>query len=396
MQITFVYAFLTFLFIGVVSFFVWRANREEVSFFYWAISGVMQGTGWGLFVLTLANPSTVLVHSFAESLIFAGHVSAYLALANFTLRRVGRPQKNTLAVLIAVFAVFDVVCRLQNVPAWDGVVALSHTILGVLMMVMLFREARPGTYGIVYTVNTINLMIVAATLKKVYDVFFGEIATAEITVLANVNSAVVLSATMATVVGTVALSLLEFSRKAQRLNELAGRDPLTGTMNRRAWRTVIESECSRAKRRNAPFSVMMIDIDHFKKVNDLYGHPAGDGVLTSSARIIAMQLRAIDTLSRYGGEEFVVLLVDADEQAAARVAERIRASIAESMIDWEDVTFAVTCSIGVTEFDPETDTPNSLVARADKAMYRAKSLGRNRVVAGSAMDVEMTRPVAPA
>ena len=377
---------------AIVSFFVWRANRGEASFLYWAASGVMQGMGWGLFALTLAKPSAVLAHSLSESLIFAGHVSGYLALAIFTLRRIGRLQSNTLAVLIAAFAVLDFACRLQNVPAWDGVVALSHAILALLMMAMLLREGRPGTYGIVYTANSVILIIVAVTLTKVYDVFFGETGAAEITAQADVNTAVVLGATMAMIVMTVALSLLEFSRKAKRLNELAGQDPLTDTINRRAWRTVIESECARAKRRNAPFSVMMIDIDHFKKVNDKYGHSAGDGVLTSSARVIAAQLRAMDTLCRYGGEEFVVLLVDADGQAAARIAERIRASIAESMVDWEAVTFAVTCSVGVAEFDPETDTPVSLVARADKAMYCAKSLGRNRVVASSDFDAEVTRP----
>lgn len=393
MQITFVYAFLTFLFIGAVSFFVWRANREEVSFLYWAVSGVMQGVGWGLFALTLANPPTVLAHSLAESLIFAGHVCAYLALATLALRRIGRVQGNLWAVLIVAFAVLDLAARLHDVRSWDGAVALAHAILGLLMIAMLLGQARPGTYGIVYTANAINLMIVAAILKKVYDVAFGEIGTAEITAQANVNNAVVLSATMNQVVGTVALALLEFSRKAQRLNELAGQDPLTGTMNRRAWRDVIESECARARRANAPFSVLMIDIDHFKKVNDKYGHPAGDGVLTTSARVIAAQLRSSDMLCRYGGEEFVALLVDADELTATRIANRIRASVEESMIDWQELTFAVTCSIGVAEFDPETDTPDSVVARADKAMYAAKGLGRNRVVGSSLVSMEIIRPL---
>jgi diguanylate cyclase (GGDEF)-like protein len=384
MQITFVYAFLTFLFVGIVSFFVWRANREEIAFRYWAVSGFMQGAGWGLFALNLSDPSAIHLHSISESLIFAGHVSSYLALAQFTLRRIGRLQLSTWAVLIAAFFVLDLVCRINTLRAWDGAVALAHAIVNLLMVAMLLRERRSATYGIVYTASTVYLLIVAATLKKVFDVFFGAIQTAEITAQADVNSAVVLSATMAVIVGTVALSLLQFSRTAQRLNELAGQDPLTGALNRRAWRAAIEKECARVRRRGTRFSVMMIDIDDFKQVNDKYGHAAGDQVLTASAGIIAAQLRKGDTLSRFGGEEFVALLVDAHEQGAAAMAERIRETVAASAVDWEGSTFSVTCSIGIAEFDPARDTADSVVARADKAMYQAKSQGRNRVVTGSA------------
>jgi len=389
MQITFVYAFLTFLFVGVVSFFMWRANREEFAFGYWAGSGFLQGAGWGVFALTLSNPFTVFLHSCSVSLIFAGHVSSYLALAQFALGRIGRRQIGVWVVLIATFAGFDLVFRIYPFPTWFGVVALAHAILNLLMVAMLLRERRPATNGIVYATSTVYLLIVVATLQKVYDVFFGDIGTAEITVQANVNSAVVLSATMAVMVGTVALSLLQFSRAAQRLNQLAGQDPLTGLMNRRAWRAVIEKECSRAKRTGARFSILMIDIDNFRQVNDKYGQAAGDRMLRITGGTIAAQLRTGDTLSRHGGEEFVVFLVDAREPGAAGLAERIRETIAVSSINWEGSTVSVTCSIGVAEFNPAIDTAQTVVARADKAMYLAKSQGRNRVIAGSVLGGEI-------
>jgi len=389
MQITFVYAFLTFLFVGVVSFFMWRANREELAFAYWAGSGFMQGAGWGVFALTLSNPSAIFLHSCSVSLIFAGHVSSYLALAQFALGRIGRRQIGVWAVLIGAFAGLDLLCRIYPFPAWFGVVALAHATLNLLMVAMLLRERRPATNGIVYTASAVYLLIVAVTLQKVYEVFFGDIGTAEITAQANVNNAVVLSATMAVMVGTVALSLLQFSRVAQRLNQLAGQDPLTGLMNRRAWRAVIEKECSRAKRTGARFSVLMIDLDNFRQVNDKYGHAAGDRMLRITGGIIAAQLRTGDTLCRYGGEEFVVFLVDAREPGAAGLAERIRETIAVSSINWEGSTVSVTCSIGVAEFNPAIDTAQTVVARADKAMYLAKNQGRNRVIAGSVLGGEI-------
>jgi diguanylate cyclase (GGDEF)-like protein len=385
MQITFVYAFLTFLFVGAISFFVWHANREEFAFGYWAGSGFMQGAGWGLFALTSSNPSAIFLHSGSESLIFAGHVASYLALAQFALRRLGRVQLCVWAVVFVAFVGLDLTSRIYALPAWDGMAALAHAALTLLMVAMLLRERRRATYGIVYTASAVYLLIVAATLKNVYDVFFGPIATAEITAQANVNSAMVLSATMTAVVGTVALSLLQFSRVAQRLNQLAGQDRLTGLMNRRAWRAVIEKECSRAKRGSAQFSVLMIDLDNFRKVNDKHGHAAGNRMLRLTSGIIAAQLRTGDTLSRYGGEEFVALLVDAREPGATGLADRIRETIAVSSVDWEGSAISVTCSIGVAEFDPAIDTADTVVARADKAMSLAKSQGRNRVVAGSAL-----------
>jgi diguanylate cyclase (GGDEF)-like protein len=388
MQITFVYAFLTFLFVGIVSFFVWRANREEFAFGYWAGSGFMQGAGWGVFALTLSNPSAIFLQSCSESLIFAGHVASYLALAQFALRRIGRLQIGVWAVLIAVFVGLDLVCRIYPLPAWEGVVALAHASLNLLMVAMLLRERRAETNGIVYTASTVYLLLTAATFDKVYHVFFGGIGTAEITAQAKVDSALALSATMAAMVGTVALSLLQFSRVAQRLNQLAGQDLLTGLMNRHAWRATIEKECSRAKRTGARFSVLMIDLDHFRQVNDKYGHTAGDRVLRITGGIIAAQLRTGDTLCRYGGEEFVAFLVDAREPGAAGLAERVRETIAVSSVNWEGSNVAVTCSIGVAEFDPAIDTAQTVVARADQAMRLAKTQGRNRVVAGSGLSGE--------
>ncbi|CAN7681060.1 DUF484 family protein [Pseudoduganella sp. LjRoot289] len=164
-------------------------------------------------------------------------------------------------------------------------------------------------------------------------------------------------------------------------------DSLTGVYNRRYMDRRLLEEISRARRQAYDISFMYIDIDHFKRVNDTVGHQGGDEVLREVAQRIKAELRLSDALARFGGEEFVVLLINADLDSAAFVAERIRAGIAASMIDVSpSVRVSITASIGVacldrsdSEMAPEASAME-LIAQADSALYQAKDSGRNRVV----------------
>ncbi|MCK7486163.1 MAG: GGDEF domain-containing protein [Bacillus subtilis] len=164
------------------------------------------------------------------------------------------------------------------------------------------------------------------------------------------------------------------------LQELAATDPLTSIYNRRFGTLRLDEEHSRAVRMNVPLGVMMCDIDHFKSVNDTYGHVVGDKVLIAVAQIVKRALREGDIALRYGGEEFIGVLPGASLQDTRLVAERIRRAVAESVINFMDQEIKVTISIGVAAM-PETivETAAQLVQAADKAMYRAKENGRNRV-----------------
>jgi two-component system, cell cycle response regulator len=164
-------------------------------------------------------------------------------------------------------------------------------------------------------------------------------------------------------------------------------DSLTGVYNRRYMDRRLLEEISRARRQDYDISFMYIDIDHFKRVNDTIGHQGGDEVLREVAARIKNELRLSDSLARFGGEEFVVLLINANLDSAAFVAERIRASIAASMIDVSpSVRISVTASLGVACLDRSVaDTPveaaaMELIAQADAALYQAKDGGRNRVI----------------
>ncbi|TFW13805.1 GGDEF domain-containing protein [Duganella callida] len=163
-------------------------------------------------------------------------------------------------------------------------------------------------------------------------------------------------------------------------------DSLTGVYNRRYIDRRLLEEIARARRQQYPISFMYIDIDHFKRVNDTVGHGGGDEVLREVSARIKNELRTSDALARFGGEEFVALLINANLDSAAFVAERIRASVANSMIVLSpELRLSVTVSIGVASLDPAADgeaeaIARELIARADELLYAAKDGGRNRVV----------------
>jgi diguanylate cyclase (GGDEF)-like protein len=180
--------------------------------------------------------------------------------------------------------------------------------------------------------------------------------------------------------------LLERQRQAlqARCEELATEvhvDVLTGSGNRRAGEARLSEEFALASRLQLPLSVCLIDVDHFKDVNDSYGHPHGDEVLRRVARLIGEALRASDYVARFGGEEFLVVLPGAEPPTARAVAERIRTHVADA--HWERPP-VLTISAGVASRSSTTTSPEHLLQQADKALYRAKAGGRNRVESGAA------------
>ncbi|NIO04328.1 MAG: diguanylate cyclase [Proteobacteria bacterium] len=168
--------------------------------------------------------------------------------------------------------------------------------------------------------------------------------------------------------------------KNKELETISVTDSLTGLYNRKHLMETLAHEVTRGQRYDHSLSVLMIDIDHFKKYNDTFGHLAGDRLLAKMARIFKESIRSIDYVARYGGEEFVVMLPETGSREAISAAERIRTRVVgETMID-SDETHSTTISIGVAGFPENGDTLESVVASADEALYQAKRGGRNRVV----------------
>jgi diguanylate cyclase (GGDEF)-like protein len=176
---------------------------------------------------------------------------------------------------------------------------------------------------------------------------------------------------IATLLAAEAAVAIERADLVARLTEQALVDGLTGLPNRRALDESLDASVARAARTGAPLSIAMVDVDHFKAYNDAYGHPEGDRLLAALSATWKAELRGHDTVGRYGGEEFLLLLPGVDTAVAASVVDRLRTGIAEP----------VTCSFGVATWDGG-ETASALVSRADQALYAAKRGGRNRVVVG--------------
>lgn len=165
----------------------------------------------------------------------------------------------------------------------------------------------------------------------------------------------------------------------QEIQSLALTDPLTGLQNRRSLFDLGRIEFARSKRLDRPFCCLMLDLDHFKKINDNYGHPAGDRVVQEFAQCCQRAVRQVDLIGRYGGEELVIFLPETDSDMALQVAERVRESVEKLSIKISDQELHITVSIGVSRRDQNTLELETLIARADQAMYVAKYKGRNRV-----------------
>ncbi len=172
-------------------------------------------------------------------------------------------------------------------------------------------------------------------------------------------------------------------REAQRaLAELAATDPLTGVLNRRKFMELAENEFNRFQRYGRPLALMIVDLDHFKEINDTAGHHAGDAVLVQFAHMVTKQKRHSDLFGRLGGEEFGLALPETPLELASQVAERFRKYCAEMVIEASNVPLKVTCSIGVAKARRDDATLEDLMRRADVFLYLAKEDGRNRVESG--------------
>lgn len=163
------------------------------------------------------------------------------------------------------------------------------------------------------------------------------------------------------------------------LDVLATRDELTGIYNRRQFLVLADREWARCRRYDMGAAMVMLDVDHFKRVNDLHGHLAGDLMLREIARAAGETLRHADFLGRFGGEEFIVFLPHTDVLGALDVAERIRERVAAIKLEWRGQQISTTVSLGVATLGIEHDTVGALIADADRALYAAKDAGRNCV-----------------
>jgi diguanylate cyclase (GGDEF)-like protein len=169
------------------------------------------------------------------------------------------------------------------------------------------------------------------------------------------------------------------TRLYEQAEKMAITDGLTGLLNRRTLNARLQGRLREAQRYGRPLSLLLLDVDHFKKVNDTYGHPAGDAVLRGVANLLLTEARETDIVARYGGEEMALILPETEARGAHAIAERIRKAVGAAHHPTGQGSLQVTVSLGLSTWPSGGDTPEALLEAADSALYRAKQDGRNRV-----------------
>jgi diguanylate cyclase (GGDEF)-like protein len=293
----------------------------------------------------------------------------------------------TRPVLLAAAAAFLLVLAVAVACLpWAGLPAAAHAVppLAIFLLVALLREGAGGStsgYGALVLLPIIWLGLYGT--RRQLLIAFGAMGLTLILPIVLIGPPeypgtewrrLLVWAFVAPIAGLVVQSLIrERAELLQTVERLSRIDPLTGTLNRRAWDELVADALSQAERSGEPLAVALLDLDHFKDFNDRHGHLAGDRLLKAAAAAWQAELRPGDLLSRYGGEEFAVLLPGCDRDDAVEVVDRLRRAMPAGQ----------TCSGGLAMWNGE-ELPDALLQRADQALYQAKRDGRDRITHSAA------------
>nr|WP_240451191.1 GGDEF domain-containing protein [Wenzhouxiangella sp. XN201] len=346
----------------------------------WAIAGLGFGLGYllGHILQTLEVPvATWIAASLANSLIGFGHGMVLVGIQRYLGYRTWFWP--VLAMVMVICASVFVSAELRESLRWRIIVQSGfYVALGLYAGALLWRARRPGMrrfHRIAATVIMVYAVLLA--LRFGYALISPALTTSFVGDPFQIGIFVV-----SMIYGyalTMALVLVLFREKQVELSDLAEQDPLTGLYNRLSLDSIAERELQRAIERDVPLSLILIDLDHFKDVNDRFGHQAGDRALCRAADLINGVIRDSDIAFRFGGEEFLVLLPGAERQQAAQVADRLRSKMRRTDFRIDDQPVDLRASFGVVECRPGQMCWEDCVAIADQALYRAKSAGRDRV-----------------
>jgi len=354
----------------------WRFNRQIAGFGLWA-SSYFFGTLFCVSLLVRTATPEVWSVITAQSLLF---LMAYLNLRG-TRAYVGLPQSwpgyAALAalLLIAASAYFTAI---QPDPGMRF--ALSSLMAGVIFLLCAKTVAKGKVQE--YPARYLYAMACgchgAFLLIRPWLFSLGKSGLFDAAQAIAVSQFVMVESIAAIVLMAFGIVMLANEQVTLELRAIAERDPLTGVFNRRSFLTLLDKSISHSDRMASPLSIMLIDLDHFKKINDTWGHKSGDEALRHFVAVAVPCIRNGDIIGRVGGEEFAILLPDTDITKAATVAERLRCEVAARPVKNEHGSITLTVSIGVTHYRKD-EAPEVTLHRADNAMYTAKDKGRNQV-----------------
>lgn len=345
---------------------------------YWSIWAGLSAATWLTLGMTIESPPLLSVLAGV-----AGVIALERGVSTFTVR----PCRNALhialpiVVVVANLSLLDPTTRHLQAVVNYGVLTWLYANVTADIFNYARKELR-WRWGVMLAVPVAlgglicALRVVSALVdpRSVVEVMAADS-------LLNLRTAVLAIALSMTL--HAALVGLVVARLVSELQRLSRHDALTGLLNRRAMEQALNAQLKRSERTKQPFVVMMLDLDYFKRINDQHGHPVGDRALKHVAALLQSAMRASDSLGRFGGEEFVLLLPDTPIDQGESVAEKIRDVLDRSPLDIETTQIALSISIGVAQWRAEGEDISRVLSRADAALFQAKVQGRNRVVAAT-------------
>lgn len=367
---------LTCVILGFVQLSAYATGRFERWPLWWGSSNILIGLGLIGVGLRDVIPDIVSI-PLANTVSWTGYLLILFGVRSFA-GRPPRPLLYLLAVAAATIPLF-----LWNEPegfakrvVLVAILVMACDLLLVREGLLLWRRERLASGAILAALFAPTVVLFAV---RGYLAATGQLGT-ELFPTDNSNQWLAATGTAFLLLRGSALLLLAAERNRNQLVTIAQHDPLTGAMNRSGLERAMAQIAADAGKRPGRLTLLLIDIDHFKSLNDTHGHAAGDRILQLFAEAARSELRASDVLARHGGDEFVALLPHMPTKDAVRVANRIRAAFARVLADWDGAPLRQpTLSIGVAEGEAASDELETLLEHADEALYRSKRLGRDRV-----------------
>lgn len=354
----------------------WVTRAERAALAHWAAYAGLSAITWTLLARSYQAPSLLVVLT---------GVCSVIALRRGIRLYIGRPLAWQWPALMLALVLAG--GALAEDPGWRPLQAtLNFGVIAALYLATawdLRRHAREDLRWRFPLLLSLPLLLggIAFASRALRALLAPGSVAAEMNAHSALNVGSALSYIVLVLLLHATLTALVVSRLLGQLRQLARRDPLTGLLNRRAMHAALDDLARRHRRAGDTFSLLMIDVDHFKAVNDRHGHEAGDRALAHIARLMTQTLRTRDRVGRFGGEEFIALLPAADLRRALAEAEALRMSVRGQPLTIGAQALQLSVSIGVAEWAGPAEDLARLLARADAALYRAKGLGRDRVEA---------------
>lgn len=355
---------------------------------YWLIASLSNGMALSLLLMASSGP---VIFRVLTACSLACMASMWLRQGLKLFLKLPRSDGRQLAVGLALTVLNLLVCMPLDMQATG--VAISAWFVGSVML----RTARDifgplreefsagAAWAAAVVFGTVTLCAWTTGLSQVTPSWPWPWRSSHLEITQFVLTFVTLTLSILT---SFMLGYIVIMRLVTRLEHLSQHDALTGLLNRRAIEQMLDREAQLLERFKQPFAILLIDIDHFKRVNDRLGHAAGDQVLVEVAARLKAKAREVDRVARYGGEEFCVLLPHTHHKGALLAAERLRETVSERPVIWSNVAVPVTISMGLVCAEDPSEPFETLMRRADAALYQAKEGGRNRVVSASMADDE--------